>query len=285
MDNIIKIGEVVSNNDEYGGFRIKVRIYGDDDYCTDKDLPLAFPLLPKMMHILPKVGEAVVVLCTHMKEPYGQRFYVGPLIHQPQFMDYDGFNEGALTMLNSGHDGYKLPSLDRNPDSIGAMPKKDEISLLSRGDTDLTLGENEIKLRCGVRLTNKTTKDIYFNETNPAYIKIKHHKHELDGTDHSSSSTTIVSDEINLISTASKQYFEINEKGDLITDENIEKIINEAHVLPYGDILVKFLELFKKAFNCHTHAYSGLPPVQEMNYIALNNFNLKDILSENVRIN
>ena len=53
--NILKTGIVVSNNDEYDGFRIKVRIYGEDDERSDGELPLAFPLLPKMMHILPKV--------------------------------------------------------------------------------------------------------------------------------------------------------------------------------------------------------------------------------------
>lgn len=281
--NILKMGMVVSNNDEYDGFRIKVRIFGEDDDRSDSELPLAFPLLPKMMHILPKVGEAVVIISNSIKSPYGQRYYIGPLIHQPQFMNYDGFMEGAFNLHDGGFDTYRLPALHRNPESLGALPQKDEISLLSRGDTDLTLGENEVKLRCGVRITNDDTTDVYFNKTNPTYIKLKYHESPL--SNNTKSSATIVSEEINLISTASKQAFNLNTKDDLITDDEMRKIIEEAHALPYGDVLVEFLNIFKKAFNSHTHAYLGLPPVQDSTYLSLNSFNMDTMLSEHVRIN
>ena len=281
---IIKTGTVVSNNDEYDGFRIKVRIYGEDDERSNSELPFAFPLLPKMMHILPKVGEAVVIICDSIESPYGQRYYIGPLIHQPQFMNYDGFNKGAFNLHNGGFDTYRLSGLHRKPEALGALPLKDEISLLSRGDTDITLGEKEVKIRCGVRETDRDDKtNVLFNKTNPTYIKLKQHDNTLDGD--SKSSATIVSEQINLISTASKQFFELNTKDDLITDEEMKKIVDEAHVLPYGDVLVEFLEIFKKAFNSHTHAYSGLPPVQDNNCLNLNTFNMDTILSQNVRIN
>lgn len=282
--NILKTGIVVSNNDEYDGFRIKVRIYGEDDDKLDEELPFAFPLLPKMMHILPKVDEAVLVICNSIESPYGQRYYIGPLIHQPQFMDYDGFLEGAFNLHDGGFDDYLLPALHRKPEALGALPLKDEISLLSRGDTDITLGEKEVKIRCGVRETNGDDKtDVLFNKTNPTYIKLKQHDNTLDGN--SKSSATIVSEQINLISTASKQLFNLNTKDDLITDDEMRKIIDSAHVLPYGDVLVEFLEIFRNAFVTHTHAYSGVPPVPDNNWLTLNTFNMDTILSQNVRIN
>ena len=53
-DNILKIAKVIQNNDENCGFRIKARIFSEDDNLSDNELPYAFPLLPKMMHVLPK---------------------------------------------------------------------------------------------------------------------------------------------------------------------------------------------------------------------------------------
>ena len=70
-----------------------------------------------------------------------------------------------------------------------------------------------------------------------------------------------------------------------ISDEEMTKIIETAHQLPYGDKLVDFLKLLLKAFNTHTHNYHNLPPIPDMTYNAVNNFNLNDILSKNVKIN
>lgn len=283
-DNILKIAKVIQNNDENCGFRIKARIFSEDDNLSDNELPYAFPLLPKMMHVLPKIGEAVLIISTKTSFPYGQRYYIGPLIHQPEFMPFDDFFHGATALHDGGNKKLVLPSLLRNPNSLGALPKSDEISFIGRKDCDLILGEKEVKLRCGVRLTDKddNTK-VLFNKTNPTYIKLKYHDKPL--SDNTSSTATIVSENINLISTASKDYFPLSEKDDLITDEVMNEIISKAHPLPYGDTLIDFLDVFRKAFNSHTHAYSGLPPVQDITYINVNQYNLKDILSRNVRIN
>ena len=179
--NILKTAIVVSNTDEYDGFRIKARIFGEDDEKHDSELPFAFPLLPKMMHILPKVGEAVIIISNSFKPPYGQRYYIGPLIHQPQFMGYDGFLDGAFNLHDGGFSTYVLPALHRNPEALGVLPEKNEISLLSRGETDVTLGEKEVKIRCGVRTTGVTEDEVLFNKTNPTYIKLKHHDKTIDG--------------------------------------------------------------------------------------------------------
>ena len=55
----ITIGEVVSIDDEYSGGRIRAMINGDKYKDT---IPYAYPLLPYMVHVLPKIGEAVLIL-------------------------------------------------------------------------------------------------------------------------------------------------------------------------------------------------------------------------------
>ena len=101
-NNIIKIAKVINNDDENCGFRIKARIFSEDDNLSDAELPFAFPLLPKMVHVLPKIGEAVLIINAKTDFPYGQRYYIGPLIHQPEFMTFDDFFHGATAL----HDGF-----------------------------------------------------------------------------------------------------------------------------------------------------------------------------------
>ena len=65
----------------------------------------------------------------------------------------------------------------------------------------------------------------------------------------------------------------------------MQKIIEQAHKLPYGDVLVDFLILFVKTFAEHTHPYPGLPPCHTSDYINTISYDLNQILSESVRIN
>ena len=69
------------------------------------------------------------------------------------------------------------------------------------------------------------------------------------------------------------------------TVDSIQKIINKAHQLPYGDILVEFLTLFVDAFAKHVHPYPGLPPCQTSEYLETTTYDLKKMLSDSVRIN
>ena len=40
----------------------------------------------------------------------------------------------------------------------------------------------------------------------------------------------------------------------------MEKVINSAYKLPYGEKLVEFLKVFVDAFMNHTHDFAMLPP-------------------------
>jgi hypothetical protein len=276
---ILRIGIVESVDDEYHGGRIKVRLANDK---LDENIPYAYPLLPYMIHVLPKVGEAVLLVCSDIKSSKSTRFYIGPLIHQPQFANYDSFFNS--TSLLKGFNQATLPSVDRNPETLGAYPKKDEIAIIGRKDGDIIISDNDVRIRCGVHITDKDNPtDSVFNKLTPSFIKLKTHENKLsNGTN---TTATIVSENINLISTVGSPGFTVTDTNESISDEEINKIIENAHQLPYGDILLDFLKLFLRAFNSHTHPYSGKKPIPNLDYTALNEFKMNSMLSKNVKIN
>ena len=148
-NTIIKIGQVESIDDEYAAGRIRARVVGDR---YNNETPYAYPLLPYMMHIKPKVGEAVLLIYSNLGNS-SQRFYIGPIIHQPQFVNKDNFRD-AISLLK-GYNDSELVSVDRIPEAQGVYPKKDEIAIMGRKDSDLIFSDDDVRLRCGVRKTNK----------------------------------------------------------------------------------------------------------------------------------
>ena len=109
-DDIISFGIVKNTVDPAMAGRIQVRIAGDDMKYTDNDLPWVFPLFPKMIHIRPKVGETVMIINRLINNNRSGRFYVGPVISQPQFMYEEKLEESALRALQ----GTKIGP-DKNP--------------------------------------------------------------------------------------------------------------------------------------------------------------------------
>ena len=53
---------------------------------------------------------------------------------------------------------------------------------------------------------------------------------------------------------------ELLNKDGQISDKDMQKILDEAHVLPYGDVLVDFLMAFLQMFKAHTHKYPNDRP-------------------------
>jgi hypothetical protein len=129
-----------------------------------------------------------------------------------------------------------------------------------------------------------------FNETDPAYVLLRYYdlglNNNTSGPDKCNSVATIVADKINLIGTNSKGHYSVTDRKDLITDEEMQKIIETAHQLPYGDKLIEFLDIFRKAFLNHTHSHYLLPPIPDPSTIPqLEGYNLDTMLSDTVRIN
>ena len=67
--------------------RIKVVIPSDKGKSMD-EIPYAYPLMPKMIHIIPKNEEAVIVLVGNDDEPNAQRYYIGPVLSHPSKFNF-----------------------------------------------------------------------------------------------------------------------------------------------------------------------------------------------------
>lgn len=271
-NNLFKYGIVIDVNDEYDGDRIRVHIKGIDpiDFKI-KDIPYAFPMLPKQLYIKPKVGE--VVFCIVQGDSYDDdRFFIGPIISQPHKLDYD--TTTSLSFLNAGVTKPDIaPSTD--PENTGVQLENDDIGLQGRGASEVVVKPDEVRLRAG-----KSNKMKKLNKKNPSYIQVKYNKVTDSG------SVNIVSDNINLLSHNSKDSFNLTDSKNLINDNEYNKILEKAHQLPYGDLLVDLLNIIIKAIITHVHAYDGLPPdLDQIELKKLLEYKLDNILSKNIRIN
>ena len=104
--------------------------------------------------------------------------------------------------------------------------------------------------------------------------------------DPTSSVINVVATKINLLSIAEgANTFELADPENLITDDEQEKINNDAHPLVYGDTLVEFLELVKKYVISHVHPYNGLPADPSKTTTDVMGFNLNTILNKNINSN
>lgn len=303
---MVLLGKVVSVKDSYDAGRIKVRIKNADLNTLDADLPYAFPFLPKMLHVVPKVGECVGIVCQN-DNPRLQRWYIGPFISQNQTMYEDYYNISALSMMN-GPGATPYPAVSNISDTYGAFCDDEDIAIYGRKNSDIILSDNDLRIRCGARLTDSNdTNSISFNKRNPSVIKLKYHEQPLSvnkpvwssgsggfvqgNESNVESSINVIGQEINLISTEGTPYVKTSNTtskqngNETISDEDIKKFIEEAHPLPYGDELLRLLNIFITAFKCHTHKYTQLPPVPDITYNMLDKFDLNSILSKNIRIN
>lgn len=268
---IIFYGEVIDNNDPIEGFRLKVRIRGIDDKTNNSDLPFATPLLPRHLNILPKVGEMVKVFLPD--KDVNNREWIGPVITQLQNINKENY-------FVSGFVGKKFESINSNtpisqiPEMEGVFPDKDTISILGRGSTDIQLKNNSVVIRAGkydnTIVINEFDKQIALNRKNPAQIELN-----FDGE---SSNTNIISDTINLISHGGIPKVSFNGVG-----LDIEKL----HPIPYGDVLLEFLNLIKQYALTHIHSGSRLEAnIGSGQLEKIKNFDLNRILgNKKIRIN
>ena len=100
-----------------------------------------------------------------------------------------------------------------------------------------------------------------------------------------SSVINIVANKINFISHDGEHTFELANPKELITDDEQEKINNEAHPVVYGDVLMEFLELMKKYVQLHVHPYHGLSADPSTVTTDVLRFDLNKILNKNINTN
>jgi len=272
MDYGFKFGVVVSVIDTEDGDRVRVYIKGEDpaDYNIN-DIPHAFPLLPKHLLIKPQVGELVLVFRQSDKSS-DDRFYIGPIISQPDKLGSDTLAPDAFLKGGMLTPGIAPSTI---PENKGLQPDPSDIALFGRGSTDIIQKKNEIQIRAGKSVDLKK-----FNRNNLSYIQIKNDPATKKGQ------INVVTDNINFLSHSGSIKFNLCDPDKLITDEEFEKILKEAQQIPLGNKLVEYLELQRKAFATHVHPYPGLSPddaqIEVKDYL---NYDLTKVLSQNFRCN
>ena len=318
----LKYGVVESIQDENGMGRIKVRINGSatvggDGDTAIEDLPWAFPLLPKHLSTIPKVGEVVWIFVMDKKSQLSDRLYIGPIVSQLDKLNADkftastplrGFTFGQLTpgkpVLSDETTNIIIPEL------VGVFPKADEISIQGRYNTDITQKHNQIVIRAG-KFEDATTNEfkIAFNFKTQGFIQIINNTRVVTTEDEKNtktdsqvdnffggffgSMTNIVSNKINLISHNGTPNFNLNQET-LLSDSEMLRILDEAHQLPFGDILLEYLRLLKEAIFSHVHNGNGNPATDlassgNVQAVAALKSQAEDLekrmLSKNIRIN
>ncbi len=282
----VRTCRVISIDDPIGANRIKVRMLPEDAAMSDEDIiaddkMFAIPLIPLLIYMKPKVGEDVLVLTSVLNDGYSQRYYIGPVISQLNRIEADE----AVRSLFRGSPSYPdVNPENRVEETYGAYPSDTDIVISGRRNTDIQFKENDVRLRCGVKKSNVANRaDFTFNEKDPAYIKLKYYENNDEGD--FKSTATIVADKINLLSHQAKDHYKITDRKDLIDDETMAQIVEKAHQLPYGDVLVEFLTLFRDAFVNHTHPFPTKKPCNTVEMQNLSAYNMDKILSNNIRIN
>jgi len=263
-------GEVVSIVDPSDGGRIKVRIADLDDKTLNDDLPYAYPAIPKFLHIYPQVGEVVRVFLEDIRYPQRGRHWAGSVISQLQKIGRDGF----LTALNTTNVALGAPdkAVSQYPEAIGVFPDIADIGLIGRDNTEMMLKPKQILIRAGRHDVNNI---LILNKNNPATI-------QMDITSDGKQSS--------IIQLANKIAFISHEGNPKLPatgydTETINRVFEEAHPMLRGDIMVRVLEVFRRAIIEHIHGYSGLPADKDKIIADLEKIDLTQLLQNNIRIN
>lgn len=299
-DMFISIGTVreVENTystDGYDGLRIRAELFTDRARNIN-DVPWAFPLLPKTIQTLPKVGEAVFVI--NDGTPKSQRYFIGPIISQPQYSTY--CKKDDATSLLVGHTSNPIEKISNVAETTGSFPKAEDVALVGRGSEDVILryDENtkssEVDLRAGIRgePTNSSNPNlignVIFNSNDPAYIQVKYKQGIAKGADNTANSViNMVANRINIMSNKDDSIaHNLGDQNSLIPDEKVDEVMNHLHQVPLGDELVKLLKIMKGCILHHVHPWAGMEQCGDWSgYInELNKYDIDSILSKYVRI-
>lgn len=275
IQRTIYYGTVVSIDDETDGGRIKVRIPDLDNKISDNELPWSYPLLPKFFHIYPQKGEIVRIFLEDIQFPMRSRFWLGSVISQLHKIEYDD----NLTALSTTNYGIVAPDVapSKIPESEGVFPRKTDIAIIGRVNTDIILRNNEVHIRAGKHENNNILK---LNTKNPAEINLNFEPNQTGNNDYYSN-IVITSDKIAIISHNGIPQF----KASNVTQEDRVRIFNEGHPMVRGDVLVEALRVIRDALVNHIHGYSALPAEKTEIINKLEKLEFELMLQKNIVIN
>ena len=297
----VQIGVVADINDPYDLGRIKVAIggpanKGGDSESTIEELPWCYPMLQKFFMSTPKVGELVFIIYPDENKKHSYRLYFGPILSNPTNLNFDDGNSTALTPFEFATQGEYKP-ISSVPALKGVFPTNSDIAIQGRYNTDLIFRPNEILIRAGkfveVGESNNNPYRFQFNTDTPAYIQLKNNINI--GNESNISAINVVANKINLLTHKDgTPRFNLANQDNQLSDDELLKILDSAHPLPFGDILIQYLRLFKRAFQNHVHSSNGTPPTDLTiggQGLTVKDFNDKSddlenrMISKNIRIN
>lgn len=301
----IQFGVVAQIDDEEGLGRIKVRIpgpanKGGDDGISLANLPWAYPMVPKFFTSTPRIGEGVFVLIISDQKTHSDRLYLGPIISQLNNLNNDPISSTGLAPFTFATTN---PSVNTGmiPAINGVFPKVDDIAIQGRYNTDFLLRTNEVLIRAGkfqeVTPNANNPFPFQFNTSTPGYFHVRNNvplARPVENTPQPVGSVVnVVGSKINLLTHAdgAPRYNLANQDNQISNDE-ILNILDTAHQLPFGDILLQYLILLKNAFLNHVH--NGNKPTDltadgAKQFVAEFKKTAEDLenrmLSKNIRIN
>lgn len=148
---------------------------------TSKDPLLFFPLLPFFVSQVPQVNEYVHIIYMNKNFKRENQFYVQGPFSSPLLSPFENF-QSSKKFLAAGTRLSQGISL-RNPDGSyvitpagsveGIFPKPEDVSLLSRGTSDLILKQNEVLLRAG-KTTGFNYKTLPAPNDNRAFLQLSY---------------------------------------------------------------------------------------------------------------
>lgn len=305
--------------------RCRIDANSMDKDLTDNQLANCYPLLPKHINIVPKIGEVVFIILLDPDNKFSDRLYFGPIISTPQHLQKDTIDKTALSSLAISPVSPNL-DIDTLKEAVGIFPKREDIALQGRDNADIILKENESLIRAGQHELNN---NLAFNSKNPSYIQLRYnapiakknntnqatnsngfsqggYNFSISGqefsptrptaTDGSGGKNTkngsvinIVSDKINILghSDTDRDYI-LGNNENYISDDELLNIIQNAHPIAFGDTLLDYLKKLELAFMNHVHRFPGLKPsaVDGENYLKeYLEYPVETILSKNIKVN
>lgn len=294
LNKNIYMAKVIDVQDDKNVGRIKVYIDGIDQ--SNNDLPYAYPLMSRIVHIMPQVGELVLVFFADAKkekesQKLSNRFWIGPLISNYENINFDtqdltaSQSSNVLTYTNlsdplqnksknkKNTEREIFPVDNETPPLINNL---NEVSIIGRNNTDIVQSENKIKLRAGKHKKNKPTEK---NNQNPVYSV-------LEFIDENTSYGLTAGDEIYLVSHKGRFKFKKT-----LTKDDIADLKQNSQSMLYGELTVQYLKTLTEVFLNHIHSHPQVPPTYgatspyKIEDLRKQLQNIENLLAKNLKIN
>ncbi len=293
LNKNIYIAKVVSVEDNNNTGRIKVFINGIDQSKTPiASLPYVYPLMSRIVHVMPKVGETVLVFFADAKKEkesqlLSNRFWIGPII-----TNYENVGNDTQDLVNTNFDSSILTkNVNFDPLQVKSKNKKNterdifpidsenglnEVNIVGRNNTEISQSDNKIKLRAGKHKKNKPSEK---NTKNPVYSI-------LEFIDENTSYSLTAGDEIYLISHKGRFRFKKT-----ITKDDLDEIKKNGQSMLYGELTIQYLKVLTEVFLSHIHQHPSMPPTysEDSRYriqdLRKELQNIENLLAKNIKIN